>query len=535
MSKIHSESNKRGGRILSILEYGPVYAKVFNLIKEGFNIFVFKGSRGSMKTTKIIKFILNEMILDPQTSVAVVMRNRNDHSKTTMREFDKWIVKKDKKNPGYAARWRKVDSQVDKVMFYHHNGHNQEIRFLGIDELSSAGDSPLPNCYYKILWLEEPVSSKEQFGIDEEKKEETYDSINTFKLTILRHFNQYRRLKFESDEQWDLRSKTEPELIQFFSFNPYNSKDPLLKNFNKYNPDEEKQLSKFGYSLTTNEELKEVYFTTNHLMNPFLPKQFIKELERYKKEDPDYYRTVGLGMNAMPPNSTYSRVWKTILKYQNYSKPTHFKNFVIGIDAGGGSNGLTAMVLVGKSLNDKWYFLEEWDEDEYRKELKGEWNPDKIALLMVAELNRWELEYKDLNKNIRPIAMDLDRNFKQIFINAIKRHHKIKPNALFTKFRIILFLKKFYKEYSPEERILPISHAFGTGQLILNEKWTPKLFRQFEEHRMEKGKVVGGNDDMRNAAEMAICDIVFEMVKYDFYKGKLMDNWVLDIIERKSM
>lgn len=518
-----------------IEEFGLIYLQIFLLIKLGYRKFIFKGSRGSRKTTLIVKWIIKDMIADPQASAMVVMETKIQNSKATMREFDKWLqIYNDKKWDGFLKQWIKVDNQIEKSYKYHNNyGWIQEVQFIGLDELAKAGGAPLPNNYFKFFFLEEPAKSTDQFGLDTEAKRERYDNINTFRLTALRHFSNAKKFEWETKKQFQKRTKN-LGLTEFYALNPYNEEEPILEKFNKFLPDDQQRLEKKGYDYFINKEDKEVYMTSNYRLNKFLPKEWHEEMERIKKDNYEYWKVVGLGMTGRPINTAYSDIWHILTSYQNQKPANHvkFNNFRLAIDVGNGGKGKMSLTLLVKTFSGVWLPREEWDSQNWT--YKKKWDGEQLAIEMLIKIKEWEMKYPEMQKNPRILVMDNDIYYRDIFKKAYETF--ISNNGKIETFlQIELFKDKYLSIYTNEERLILFHYMFASRNFQIFDDFTPKIWSQFKNVRTkENGKVIDGNDDLRQAVEIGMFDKIMETLQTDYYNGIIMDKHIKNLIE-KSM
>ncbi len=539
-SKVYKKLKEKFGSLFTfdnLEEFGIIYHFILLQIQLGFYKFIFKGARGSRKTTVIVKWMIKTMIKDPQASMIVVMDTKVRHSKTTMREFDKWIDYYDRhKWKGFAKQWTKVDSNLEKVYRFERNGHMQEIQFLSIDELAKAGGAPLPLNYFRAFWLEEPVSSKEQYGADMDKKREEYDGIKTLNLTVLRHFSNVHKFDWENQEDFEARTKN-LRFIQFYSFNPYNEDEPLLEDFKKFLPDNEEKLKKDGFDYALNEEKKEVYMTSNYLLNKYLPDEWNDEMEEIKQTNYEYYKVVGLGMNGKPIDNTYADIWDIIVeedhKYRRPAYKYNYINFRLAIDVGNNGTGNMSLTLLGKLDTGVWIPIEEWDDENWRK--KHKFDSDEIALYMIGKIKEWENKYYQMKKQPRVVIMDNDIHFKSVFLAATKRFNENSSNKLKTTFKLFLFKEKYLKDYKNEDRIPIFKYMYSSRRFMISENWTPKIYSQFKNHRTnERGKVIDGADDLRQAVEMGMYDKIPDVIGSEYLEGRVLDKSVVDFIKRRK-
>lgn len=517
-------SNKSMSEALPIIDIYklivPEYMQLFHWIEERYNRFIFKGARGSVKTTICVQYILISMMLDPQANWFAIMENKVQHSDTTMLDFKHWIDVIDLLWIGFAKKWEKSDGQSIKEWRYKHNGNYQKIKFIGLDEAGKGTISPPAGGYWKGFWVEEVQASDEQFGANMEQKEKKFDVLNTLKASCIRFFNRCK----------DLEKQKTLKFLELYSFNPYNDEDPILKEFNEFHPDNEEELMTYGFSFKKNRDRDEVYITSNYLVNPHLPEEFVRLMERTARLKIGAWRTICYGFTGSPINTVYSNIYhltdklqeKTphLLKSKSY---TGFKNFMIAIDIGNGGKGETTIGLLGKKLSNQWVALEEWGSKEY--EDRYGYEADKIIHLLWKEIKKWKEHYVDWSKmKSIPIVMDYDSNFQSLFDKGYDK-------SIGTKFRSIMFKEKYKTSWKNERRPAVVRNLITTGQLELFKEFTPKTYSQWRSTKADKnGKVMDGNDDFRQMLEMGLFHIAKEVGTFRLNTGKLVDKDMINFM-----
>lgn len=93
-------------------------------------------------------------------------------------------------------------------------------------------------------------------------------------------------------------------------------------------------------------------FLSTYKDNKFLPKELVKEIERLKERDPDYWRVYGEGQRAVFSERQIFRDW-TYIPYKDFPE---FDDYTIGVDFGYSMDSC-AIVKVAKQ-NDKLYVHE---------------------------------------------------------------------------------------------------------------------------------------------------------------------------------
>lgn len=93
-------------------------------------------------------------------------------------------------------------------------------------------------------------------------------------------------------------------------------------------------------------------FLSTYKDNKFLPKELVKEIERLKERDPDYWRVYGEGQRAVFSERQIFRDWH----YIPYKDFPEFDDYTIGVDFGYSMDSC-AIVKVAKQ-NDKLYVHE---------------------------------------------------------------------------------------------------------------------------------------------------------------------------------
>lgn len=497
------------------------YRLAYGWIEDGYNKLIFKGSRGSAKTTFAVQYIILDMLLDNQSSWFVIMENKVQHSDTTMLEFKEWIDRIDLMWSGFANKWEKSDGQSIKEWRFRHNGNYQKVKFIGLDEAGKGTITPPANNYWRGFWVEEVQASDEQFGADMEKKAEKFNVLETLLASSIRYFNRAKE------------GKEFLRFLQFLTFNPYNDEDPVLEGFNKNHPDDEIKLRIYGFDYKLNREEDEVYITSNYKVNPYLPQEFLRFMERTERLRIGAWKTICLGMTGSPINTVYSNIFhimdanqkkKTIYNTKGY---TGFKNFLINIDVGNGGDGEMTIGLLGKRLNNNWVDLAEWGSGDYEKE--NGFDSEKLAIKLWEVIAEWNDHYIDFKKmNFVSIVMDYDPHFKAIFKKAfahIEKQWKI-------KFKVSMFKDKFQKVFEKEKRPALVRYLISNGSLEIYKKYTPKTYSQLRATKKGKnGKIMDGNDDHRQRLMMGVFYIAKEIGRQEFAQNKLFDKDMLEFIK----
>lgn len=104
------------------------------------------------------------------------------------------------------------------------------------------------------------------------------------------------------------------------------------------------------YDLTERDDVD--LFLSTYKDNKFLPKELIKEIERLKDRDPDYWRVYGQGQRAVFSERQIFRNWN----YIAHNEFPELDDVVLGCDFGFSMDNL-AICMVGKQ-NDKLYIHE---------------------------------------------------------------------------------------------------------------------------------------------------------------------------------
>ena len=498
------------------------YQMVYSWQKEGYKKFVFKGSRGSAKTTFAVQYIIFDMLLNNQSSWFVIMEKKVQHSDTTMLEFQRWITIIEEIWPGFSNKWEKVDGQSVKEWRFRHNGNFQKIKFIGLEEAGKGTITPPPNNYWAGFWVEEVQASSEQFGANMTKKAEKFNVLETLKASSTRFFSVAGKEKEKT-----LR------LLEIWTFNPYNGEDPALENFNLYHPDNESFLKKTGFDFHKEKDLREVYITSNYLVNPYLPPAFIEFMEETIKRKIGAWKTIGLGITGSPINTVYSDIMGFIKNQQTNYLPykeidfVGFTGFMIQIDVGGGGKGETAIGLMGRNLKGTWINLEEWGS--HTLEYEEGFDVKKIVFKLWEVIKGWEDKYYDIRKMKNPIliVMDNDPHFKVLFEDAFNNLNR----KWLAKYRTKLFIEKYLKSYKNERRPAIIKYLITSGYLEIYKSFTPITYQQLKATKFtEAGKIMDGYDDHRQRMEIGAYFIALDCAKKEALNKKLFDKDLIQLI-----
>lgn len=486
------------------------YQNVFGWIEEGYKKFVFKGSRGSAKTTFAVQFIIIDMLLNKQSSWFVIMENKVQHSDTTMLEFKDWIDKFDLIWSGFSKKWDKSDGQSIKEWRFKNNGSFQKIKFIGLDEASKGTITPPSGNYWRGFWIEEVAASSEQFGADMDKKTEKFNVLETLRASSSRFFN-----RCEDKEQQD-----KLRFIEFWTFNPYNDEDPALEKFNRFLPDNQNKLMRDGWDFYKNEEDKEVYMTTNYLINPYLPEDFKELMQRTARDKVGAWKTICYGMTGSPINTVFSNIFHIMDKQQTEKSVMlvskgykGFKKFFITIDIGNGGEGETAMILWGRNFKGVDIPLRELGTREY--ENANGYDVEKVILLLWNQIERWQDHFVDMGKESTQIIIDYDKSWKKLFE---KGHTK-------GKFRIHMQKEKYKTAFKQEKRPALVRELITTNRVVVYKNLTPKLWGQLRQLKTNNnGKLQETKIDFWDSFNLAVYHIAKEVANYNLKSGKINDK-----------
>ncbi len=122
-----------------------------------------------------------------------------------------------------------------------------------------------------------------------------------------------------------------------------------------------------------------VIIRSTYLDNPFLPREIVKEIEGYKKQDQNYWRIYGLGLKGLAESLIYTH-WQLC-----DDLPKDYDKKIFGLDFG--YNNHTALVEVREK--DKEFF---WREHLYQRYLTNQDLILKLKELVLAG----KLTYKDI-------------------------------------------------------------------------------------------------------------------------------------------
>lgn len=498
------------------------YLEMFNYIDSGFDYFIIKGSRGSAKSTSVIQFVLIDMISDNQASWICIMEQRVQHSDSTMIDFEKWINEIDKIWYGFKELWTKTDSQTSKRWTLRMNGHEQIIKFIGLDEASKGTTHAPVGGYWSGYWVEEPVSSDEQFGADQEKKSEKYKALVTLEGSCSR-----------SMTILPMEIQKKKKFLKIFTFNPYNEEDELLKGHNELLPDNREELSINGFQMLADEETKKVYMTTNYRINPFLGPAFLTFMERTRLLGGEDEKVLNLGMTGSPINTAYSDIiWKLNEidekpKIHNVKGYCQFINFMILIDIGNGGKGQMVIGLFGKTYDGTWIPLDEWGS--YKSRHGKQFDSEKEIFKLWNVIKKWNDHYVDFSKmSDIPIIMDYDIHFFPLFKNGFKEIDA----EWNTSFRVSMFSEKYKQVWENTKRPRVVKYLITTGMIEPYKAYTPQFISQIKSTKFDKnGKIMDGNDDFRNMFEMGIFHIAREIGLKKLNEGKLLDKDMIAFVK----
>ena len=504
------------------------YQQIFTWVEEGFKKFIFKGSRGSGKSTFAGQFIVIDMLLDYRFNWIVIMENRTQHSDTTMQELKDQISEVDKSWEGFKSKWEFSDGSVKKEAVFRHNGKVQVVKFIGLEEAKRGTFKPPANYgVWRGFHIEEPATSDEAFGMNVEKKREKFAVLKTLRGSVMRYF-----IRLSKEEQQRIN------FLELWTFNPYNDEDPALDNFNKYHEDNKLELMKYGFTFKKQEELKEAYITSNYLVNPFLPPQFITDvIEPALRIGGNDEKVLVWGMTGSPTNSIYSNIFhlldlNKVDRFMEKTPPcdqkgfTGFNNFLLNIDVGDGGDGAMAMGLTGELLDGTWIPLKEWTSNEWVKNNRFE--SDKLAVEMWVQIHKWTEYYIDINRlDTMTILMDNNPHFKAIF----KRAQGVVALDWKLNFKLHLFKEKHLRVWKNEARPKVIKYLISSGIWKPYKALTPIYWKQLRSKKMGKnGKVMDGKDDVCDAFEMGLFFIAKEVGEKSFKEGKLLDKGMKEFI-----
>lgn len=156
---------------------------------------------------------------------------------------------------------------------------------------------------------------------------------------------------FSADDEQKLRGRkrdlawvNEANELNYDDFQQLNLRT-LGKIIVDYNPSE---VDSYLYALP---EGKTISIHSTYKDNPFLNKEIIEEIERYKETDIDYYTIFALGKRAFSRANVFNK-WNTLP-----SKPEHFTDFIYSVDYGW--THPTALVKIWYSDTQREVFIEE--------------------------------------------------------------------------------------------------------------------------------------------------------------------------------
>ena len=215
---------------------GKGYSRYWNDKKHRY--VVCKGSRGSKKSKTTALWIIYNMMKYPLANTLVVRKTFATHRDSTYADLQ-WACEQ----LGVSHLWSFPKSEVKAT--YKPTG--QQILFRGMDDTLKVTSITVSKGHLCWAWFEEAYECD---------NEEDFDKIDM-----------------------SIRGELPPDYFYriMVTFNPWSEKHWLKKRF--FDTEDDMVLS----------------LTTNYLCNEWIGKDFIKQMEQIKKNNPNKYKVVGLG------------------------------------------------------------------------------------------------------------------------------------------------------------------------------------------------------------------------------------------------
>ena len=524
------------------------YLKILTAIEKlGITEIWIGGSRISTKSWFACIFCISKMYVDRQASCVYVMWNKSDHSSRSMRVFDNvlhWMF--GKTWPEAIKMWEKKDSPIDKrFIFRFEEETSQEVRFLGMEDLRGGTLEPLPNNYWAVEVVEE--LSKEGASNHEQSKK--------FKGAMERINGSYARFFANTDyiNKNGEKIRRVEQIIKIRIGNFYDDSDPLLIDFIekhdsriKSEPKLLRQLEETGWVDTIDVPNKKMYITTNwKVAEKELGQSVVDSFMNLKRDNPERYKTDGLGLAGVIGDTIYSVSFSAITKINKKANsqltaPISYTNFRIGIDIGYGGRGQTAIALWGKTINHNGKSC--WDT-LYAKAINGkDWKNDYLNIRekMICcwkEIQKWEKIFPAMsNCGKIKITLDDDVLWQKGFAEASQEVPQNKGT-----YEISLFKEKYLKDFQNALRPFYFSPLFESGIFRLITRYSKEPFIAFRSAMFDEEKTIkykdrifrkvrDGNDDVRQACEMGIYDEIHNSINENgiivsSYTNTLLSNW----------
>lgn len=301
-----------------------------------------KGGRYSGKSVYIVDQIIEMSYLDPARSTIVVALQYKDHYERGVRLFEKRL-----EAWGLAHEWTWRSKQTNPVAIRNVNGYTQEIRFMSLPDMETAGFEPPINPstgkvgYYGVIWDDEMAKKTDNNpDADFDYIHRLKDAITTARNTFIRHMTDEHRGK---------------SMVVFHSLNPWGEENPLVKDFHALLDDNIEKLKEVGYQIAYEEDVNylKICSTTNFLINEFLGQEQIDNIELSKK-DPRAM-TIVWGTTGRTQNSTFGpelSVMESLNRGNNIPNDVDFLPMHFSMDVGSASP--SALYLMGA---DKRYLV----------------------------------------------------------------------------------------------------------------------------------------------------------------------------------
>lgn len=333
------------------IELSKIYGKFYNtalrkrLLKAlGTKLFIevyMKGGRYSGKSVYIVDQIIEMSYLDPARSTIVVALQYKDHFERGVRLFEKRL-----EAWGLGHEWTWRSKQTNPVAIRNVNGYTQEIRFMSLPDMETAGFEPPINAatgktgYYGVIWDDEMAKKTDNnpdadFGTIDRLK----NAITTARNTFIRHMTDEHRRK---------------SMVVFHSLNPWGQENPLVKDFHELMGDDVKKLKEVGYQIAYKEEeaYMKICVTTNYTINEFLGQEQIDNIKLSLK-DP-FASTIVWGVTGITRNSVFGMelaVMESLNRGSNIPDDISFQPLHFSMDVGASSPSALYLIGVDKRYN----------------------------------------------------------------------------------------------------------------------------------------------------------------------------------------
>lgn len=463
--------------------YVPFYNKaVVHKLREEFKKREFidiylKGGRYSGKSYAIANMILELSYRDCRRSTIVVAMELKDHYERGVILFDNIMAEL-----GINREWRWKSKTTRPKLIRSVNGYTQEIRFVAVADLETAGFEPPVNeatgkaGYIGTIWGDE-MSKKEDNspGSDFQMVRRFLDAVRTAKNTIIRHMR--------DDED-------NGAIVTFMSLNPWGGENPIMRDFHDLLSDDYEKLVKEGYNLAyeDDEETFKICATTNYRVNSKLDRKTRRSI-RSNRKDPRA-ATIIDGITGKTLNADFGReliLMEGLNKSGNVPKDSEFLPMNMSMDVGNISaiycNGYDMRYMVKAS--GKYFPTRIITKGEYTSDVKTD--PRDIPS-----------RYKDILRHIHAMANrfpTMRQGKFPLYIDgsATETIELLKTYAIelqnengmydFSFLQILRQSDKWKKAWGRDKRRNRFTDMVGTYSWIVDYKECPKFYS-------ETGKIV---------------------------------------------